>query len=120
MKGYDCEERFQCYHIMRLNGEVDVNKEERVFHSDQGWAYQVKQYTSKLEAKGITQSMSRKGNCLDNSIMENFFSLLKQEMYNKKTFYSYEELEQAIIEYIDYYNHKRIKEKLGGRKRSGD
>ena len=56
--------------------------------------------------------MSRKGNCLDNSIMENFFSLIKQEMYNKKTFYSYEELETAIIEYIDYYNNRRIKEKL--------
>ena len=56
--------------------------------------------------------MSRKGNCLDNSIMENFFSIIKQEMYNKKVFYSFEELEQAIIEYIDYYNNKRIKEKL--------
>ena len=56
--------------------------------------------------------MSRKGNCLDNSIMENFFSIIKQEMYNKKVFYSFEELEQAIIEYIHYYNHKRIKEKL--------
>ncbi|MEQ2401893.1 IS3 family transposase, partial [Peptoniphilus hominis (ex Hitch et al. 2025)] len=71
---------------------TSINKEERVFHSDQGWAYQVKQYTSILETHGITQSMSRKGNCLDNSPMENFFGILKQEIYYGKKFYSYEEL----------------------------
>ena len=75
--------------------------------------YQIPRYVNKLKDNGITQSMSRKGNCLDNSIMENFFSLIKQEMYNKKIFYSFEELEKAIIEYIDYYNNRRIKEKLG-------
>lgn len=73
-----------------------INKEERIFHSDQGWAYQIKQYTSKLEAEGITQSMSRKGNCLDNSPMENFFGILKQEIYYDKKFYSYEELKETI------------------------
>ena len=92
---------------------TSINKEERVFHSDQGWAYQVKQYTSKLEAKGITQSMSRKGNCLDNSPMENFFGILKQEIYYGNKFYSYEELKETIEEYIAYYNKDRIKEKLG-------
>ncbi|MFR7872198.1 IS3 family transposase [Peptoniphilus grossensis] len=92
---------------------TNINKEERVFHSDQGWAYQVKQYTSKLEAKGITQSMSRKGNCLDNSPMENFFGILKQEIYYGKKFYSYEELKETIEEYMEYYNKDRIKEKLG-------
>ena len=98
-----------------LDKALDVTKDQKdvIYHSDQGWLYQIPRYVNKLKDHGITQSMSRKGNCLDNSIMENFFSLLKQEMYNKKTFYSYEELEQAIIEYIDYYNHKRIKEKLG-------
>ena len=65
---------------------TSINKGERIFHSDQGWAYQVKQYTSKLEVKGITQSMSRKGNYLDNSPMENFFGLLKQEIYYEKNF----------------------------------
>ena len=89
------------------------NKDKRIFHSDQGWAYQVKQYTSKLEAEGITQSMSRKGNCLDNSPMENFFGILKQEIYYGKKFYSYEELKETIEDYIDYYNKDRIKEKLG-------
>lgn len=71
---------------------TSINKEERIFHSDQGWAYQIKQYTSKLEAEGITLSMSRKGNCLDNSPMENFFGILKQEIYYGKKFYSYDGL----------------------------
>ena len=92
---------------------TEINKEERIFHSDQGWAYQIKQYTSKLEAEGITQSMSRKGNCLDNSPMENFFGILKQEIYYGNKFYSYEELKETIEEYIAYYNKDRIKEKLG-------
>ena len=92
---------------------TNINKDKRIFHSDQGWAYQIKQYTSKLEAEGITQSMSRKGNCLDNSPMENFFGILKQEIYYGKKFYSYEELKETIEEYIDYYNKDRIKEKLG-------
>ena len=92
---------------------TSVNKGKRIFHSDQGWAYQIKQYTSKLEAEGIAQSMSRKGNCLDNSPMENFFGILKQEIYYGKKFYSYEELKETIEEYIEYYNKDRIKEKLG-------
>lgn len=92
---------------------TNINKDKRIFHSDQGWAYQIKQYTSKLEAEEITQSMSRKGNCLDNSPMENFFGILKQEIYYGKKFYSYEELKETIEEYIEYYNKDRIKEKLG-------
>ncbi len=90
-----------------------MNKSNRIFHSDQGWAYQVKQYTSRLDDEGITQSMSRKGNCLDNSPMENFFGILKQEIYYGNKFYSYEELKETLEEYIEYYNKYRIKEKLG-------
>ena len=89
------------------------NNDKRIFHSDQGWAYQIKQYTSRLEKEGITQSMSRKGNCLDNSPIENFFGILKQEIYYSKKFYSYEQLKETIEEYIEYYNKDRIKEKLG-------
>lgn len=88
-------------------------KEERIFHSNQGWAYQVKQYTSKLDSNGISQSMSRKGNCLDNSPMENFFGILKQEIYYGIKFYSYEHLKKTIEDFIKYYNEERIKEKLG-------
>ena len=85
----------------------------RTIHSDQGWAYQLKVYSSRLKKEKIFQSMSRKGNCLDNSIMENFFSLLKQEIYYGRIFYSYEELKFEIERFIKYYNEERIKEKLG-------
>lgn len=85
----------------------------RTFHSDQGWAYQMKAYVRKLKQERIFQSMSRKGNCLDNAVMENFFGLLKQEMYYGVVYYSYEELKSAIEQYIKYYNEQRIKEKLG-------
>ena len=87
-----------------------------IFHSDQGWQYQMKEYKTILKEKGIIQSMSRKGNCLDNSPMENFFGILKNEMFygHEYEFESLEQLEQAIIEYIDYYNNYRITAKLKG------
>ena len=85
----------------------------RTFHSDQGWAYQMKSYSRRLKEERIFQSMSRKGNCYDNSVMENFFGLLKQEIYYGVVYYSFEELKSAIEKYIKYYNEKRIKEKLG-------
>lgn len=88
-------------------------KYRRTFHSDQGWAYQMKAYVRTLKENNIFQSMSRKGNCHDNSVMENFFGLIKQEMYYGVVYYSYEELKSAIEKYIKYYNEKRIKEKLG-------
>lgn len=87
-----------------------------ILHSDQGWQYQMKQYQNLLEKKGIKQSMSRKGNCLDNSLAENFFGILKSELYyiKEKEYKNIEELEKDIIEYIEYYNNRRIKSKLKG------
>jgi len=85
-----------------------------ILHSDQGWQYQMKCYQYRLEQKGIIQSMSRKGNCLDNSVMENFFGLLKSELLYLQEFDSIEHFKQELIEYIDYYNHRRIKCKLKG------
>ena len=85
----------------------------RTFHSDQGWAYQMKAYSRRLKEERIFQSMSRKGNCHDNSVMENFFGLLKQEIYYGVVYYSFEELKSEIERYIKYYNEQRIKEKLG-------
>ena len=85
----------------------------RTFHSDRGWAYQMKAYSRRLKENKIYQSMSRKGNCYDNSVMENFFGILKQEMYYGTTYYSFDELKEAIERYIKYYNEQRIKEKLG-------
>ena len=85
-------------------------------HSDQGWQYQHDAYHRFLESKGIQASMSRKGNSPDNGMMESFFGILKSEMFYgyEKTFHSLEQLEQAIVDYIDYYNSKRIKVKLKG------
>lgn len=85
----------------------------RTFHSDRGWAYQMPAYSRVLKNNKIFQSMSRKGNCYDNSVMENFFGILKQEMYYGITYYSFDQLKDAIEKYIKYYNEKRIKEKLG-------
>ena len=85
-----------------------------ILHSDQGWQYQHKQYQKRLKDKGIQQSMSRKGNCLDNSVMENFFGLLKSELLYLRDFESIDEFKIELENYIDYYNNKRIKEKLKG------
>ena len=87
-----------------------------ILHSDQGWQYQHPYYHHFLEGKGIQPSMSRKGNSPDNGMMESFFGILKSEMFYgyEKTFHSLEQLEQAIVDYIDYYNNKRIKIKLKG------
>ena len=84
-----------------------------ILHSDQGWQYQMVAYRRILAEHGIIQSMSRKGNCHDNSVMENFFGLLKQEIYYGVVYYSFEELKSEIERYIKYYNEQRIKEKLG-------
>lgn len=83
-------------------------------HSDQGWHYQHKKWVKTLKEHKVFQSMSRKGNCLDNSPMENFFGLLKQEMYYGEALCPFEELKKRIEEYINYYNNNRIKEKLAG------
>ena len=90
--------------------------ENTILHSDQGWQYQHDFYHHFLEDKGIQQSMSRKGNSPDNGMMESFFGILKSEMFYgyEKTFKSIEHLEQAITDYINYYNNKRIKVKLKG------
>lgn len=85
----------------------------RTFHSDRGWAYQMPAYQDLLKKNKIFQSMSRKGNCYDNSPMENFFAILKQEMYYGHVYKSFSELAKAITDYIKYYNEKRIKESLG-------
>ena len=90
--------------------------ENTILHSDQGWQYQHDSYHQFLEGKGIQASMSRKGNSPDNGMMESFFGILKSEMFYgyEKSFQSLKQLEQAIVDYIDYYNNKRIKVKLKG------
>ncbi len=85
-----------------------------LLHSDQGWQYRNPSYQKQLVDNGIKQSMSRKGNCLDNAVAENFFGLLKTEMYHGHNFQNADELIEKIDEYIEYYNTKRIKVKLKG------
>ena len=114
---YGITQRPSSENIMNaLNEAIKITDDcpyRRTFHSDQGWAYQMKAYVYTLKKNKIFQSMSRKGNCHDNSIMENFFGIMKQEMYYGKVYYSFDELKQAIDKYIKYYNEKRIKQKLG-------
>ena len=92
------------------------NLEGLIFHSDQGWQYQHQSYQQRLKNNGIKQSMSRKGNSMDNGMMENFFGLLKTEMfYDQENCYeTLDDLIKAIDDYIYYYNYDRIKEKLKG------
>ena len=95
---------------------TEKHYENTILHSDQGWQYQHDSYHQFLEGKGIQASMSRKGNSPDNGMIESFFGILKSEMFYgyEKSFQSLKQLEQAIIDYIDYYNNKRIKVKLKG------
>jgi transposase InsO family protein len=76
--------------------------------------YQMKQYRYALEERGIKQSMSRKGNCYDNAVIENFFGIMKSEFLYLKEFGSIAHFKQELLNYIDYYNNKRIKAKLKG------
>lgn len=85
-----------------------------IFHSDQGWQYQHAEYQSYLQEHNIFQSMSRKGNCMDNGAMENFFGRLKVEMFYGEKFSSVEDFIDQLHSYINYYNNERISLKLKG------
>lgn len=114
---YNVEQRpvYPLVSKMLDNGfEILKEGDSPILHSDQGWHYQMKQYQKALKEQGITQSMSRKGNCLDNAPIESFFGLLKSELLYLKDFKSMEHFKQELENYIHYYNHKRIKEKLNG------
>ena len=101
-----------------LNKAFDKNNnlEGLIFHSDQGWQYQHKSYQQRLKNNGIKQSMSRKGNSMDNGMMENFFGILKTEMFydQEDNYETLDDLIKAIDDYIYYYNYDRIKVKLKG------
>ena len=84
-----------------------------VIHSDQGWQYQNPQYVKMLKEKGVTQSMSRKGNCFDNCIIESFFGHMKNEMFygHENSYKTFDEFKKAVDDYIKYYNEGRINSK---------
>ena len=88
--------------------------EKPVLHSDQGWQYRMPIYLKALKERSITPSMSRKGNCYDNAAMESFFGTLKSEFFYLNKFSDLDELQAGIDEYIQYYNHSRIRLKLNG------
>jgi putative transposase len=85
-----------------------------LFHSDRGFQYTSKTFKTKLNAISAIQSMSRVGRCIDNGPMEAFWGTLKSEMYYLRRFSNFEDLEQAIDEYIEFYNTKRLQKKLKG------
>ena len=93
--------------------EAHPNMNGRIFHSDQGWQYQMKRYAASLKDRGIIQSMSRKGNCYDNSVMETFFGRMKNEMFYgyQREYRTFEQFSEAVREYIHYYNYERIQKK---------
>ncbi len=80
-----------------------------MLHSDQGWHYQMAPYRKMLKEKGITQSMSRKGNCYDNCVIENFFGVLKNEFFRNQSFATVDHFQKELESYIDYYNNRRIR-----------
>lgn len=90
------------------------DEDNLTIHSDQGWHYQMRHFQKALKDRGITQSMSRKGNCYDNAVMESFFGTLKSEFFYIQEFESVEEFKAELDQYISYYNHSRIKAKLKG------
>jgi transposase InsO family protein len=116
---YGISDRPSAQSIMKALNEAIVVTDDccfrRTFHSDRGWAYQMSNYRYELKKNRIFQSMSRKGNCYDNSPMENFFGIMKQEMYYGQVYNSFDELKEAIEKYIRYYNEKRSKASLGYR-----
>lgn len=119
VKSYDIS---KSPNLEQINRMLDMafrenqNLDGLIFHSDQGWQYQHQSYQQQLKNKGIRQSMSRKGNSMDNGLMENFFGILKAEMFydREDNYKTIDDLIEAIKDYIHYYNHDRIKEKLKG------
>ena len=114
---YNISERPHLGQVMHMLDEAFAkipNGTNLIFHSDQGWQYQHKMYQGRLKEKGIRQSMSRKGNCLDNAVMENFFGILKSELLYLREFKDIDEFRNELEKYIYYYNNFRIKGKLKG------
>jgi len=114
---YSISERPTFHHVMdMLDKAFDKIPQNTglILHSDQGWQYQMKKYQHRLKMKGVVQSMSRKGNCLDNAVMENFFGHLKSELLYLQKFDNIKHFVNELHDYIHYYNNHRIKEKLKG------
>jgi transposase InsO family protein len=86
-----------------------------IFHSDRGFQYTSKIFQKKLQTQGMTQSMSRVGHCIDNGPTENFWSIVKSEMYYLNHFADEISLRKAIADYMTFYSTERIQERFGGK-----
>ncbi len=114
---YETAERpaFELVGNMLKKALSGLGRDERpLLHSDQGWHYRIPAWRHLLASRALTQSMSRKGNCLDNAAMESFFATLKSEFFYPQHFEDIEQLRAGIDRYVHYYNHERIKLKLKG------
>ena len=114
---YEIADRPQISSVMQMLQKAFKQlkpKDKPILHSDQGWQYQMGFYQAALKEQGLTQSMSRKGNCLDNAVMENWFGIMKSEFFYQEKFETIESFKEGLHEYIHYYNHDRIKQKLKG------
>jgi len=111
----DVRPSFDLVHSMLKKAVGKLRSEDRpIVHSDQGWQYRMRTYHETLTEHGLTPSMSRKGNCLDNAAMESFFGVLKTEFFYLNEFKTVEQLKRGLSNYIRYYNNERIKMQLGG------
>jgi transposase InsO family protein len=112
----DISRRPDLCQIERMLEELFKNRDfqtsRTILHSDQGWQYQHFSFVDALQKKGILQSMSRKGNCYDNALMESFFGTMKSELLYLEGFSSLDEFEIELKKYIKYYNCDRIKTRL--------
>ena len=116
--GFDLSKSANYEQIERMFQSADIDSKDLsklIIHSDQGWQYQNPRFAQTLKEHGITQSMSRKGNCMDNSIMESFFGIMKNEMYygHEAEYKNFEQFKAVVEKYIRYYNNERIKMKSG-------
>ena len=116
--GYDLSKKANYEQIERMLASASIDDKDLsklVFHSDQGWQYQNPRFVKALKEHGIKQSMSRKGNCIDNCIMESFFGVMKNEMFygHENEYDNFEQFKQVVDKYIYYYNNERIKKKTG-------
>ena len=86
-----------------------------IFHSDRGFQYTSRVFQGNLQKQGMTQSMSRVGHCIDNGPTENFWGIVKSEMYYPNTFTDEDSLRNAIADYMSFYSNERIQERFKGK-----
>ena len=116
--GYDLSKKANYKQIERMLASANIDSKELsglTIHSDQGWQYQNPRFVQTLKEHHIKQSMSRKGNCMDNSIMESFFGIMKNEMFygHESEYPNFNVFAAVVSDYINYYNSVRIKKKSG-------